>query len=79
MKKKEMREEDELNDSLNASVISLIEETNSNLVNNVEYDDRISEHLRESKTSYEKREIKNEIIGFLFVLTCNFTRALNGY
>ena len=78
MKINEMREDDELTDPLNASVISLIEETNSNLVNNVEYDDRISEHLRESKTSYEKREIKNEIIGFLFVLTCNFTRALNG-
>ena len=44
----------------------------------MEYDERISENLRESKTSYEKREIKNEIIIFLFVLTCNFTRTLNG-
>lgn len=78
MRKDEKKDEDELTDPLNVSVISLIEETNSNLVNNVEYDDRISEHLRESKTSYERREIKNEIIGFLFVLTCNFTRALNG-
>ena len=49
MKKKEMREEDELTDPLNASVISLIEETNSNLVNNVEYEERISEYLKESK------------------------------
>ena len=61
MKKNEMKEDDELTDPLNISVISLIEETNSNLVNNIEYDDRISEHLRESKTSYERREIKNEI------------------
>ncbi len=45
-----MREDDELTDPLNGSVISLIEEINSNLVNSVEYDDRISEHLRESKT-----------------------------
>ena len=63
---------------LNVSVISHIEDTNSNFVNNVEYDNRISEHLRESKSSFERREIKNEIIGYSFVLTCNFARALNG-
>jgi len=32
MKKNEMREDDQLTDPLNSSVISLIEETNSNLV-----------------------------------------------
>ena len=74
------KKEDPLNetDPLNISVISLIEESNTNYVNNVEYDERVSEHLRESKTSYERREIKNEIIGYSFVLTCNFTRAING-
>ena len=63
---------------LNTSVISIIEETNSNLMNNIEYEEKISNHLRESKTSYEKRAIKDEIIGFSFVLVCNFTRAING-
>ena len=63
---------------LDSSVISIIEETNSNLMNNVEYDEKISTHLRESKTSYEKRAKKDEIIGFSFVLLCNFTRAING-
>ena len=65
-------------DPLNSSVISLIEESNTNYVNNVEYDENISQHLRESKTSYERKAIKNEIIGYLFVLLCNFTRAING-
>ena len=78
MNKDEKKEEDLLSDQLNISVVSLIEDTNTNLINNVEYDERVSEHLRESKTSYEKREIKNEIIGYSFVLTCNFTRAING-
>ena len=77
---KEEKKEDLLNetDPLNISVISLIEETNTNLVNNIEYNERISEHSRESKTSYEKREIKNELIGYTFVIICNFTRAING-
>ena len=77
---KEEKKEDLLNetDPLNISVISLIEETNTNLVNNIEYNERISEHLRESKSSYEKRALKIEIIGFSFVLLCNFTRAING-
>ena len=79
MKKDEKKEEELLEaDPLNASVISLIEETNTNLVNNIEYDERISEHLRESKTSFERKAIKNEIIGYSFVLICNFTRAING-
>ena len=76
---KQEKKEDLLNetDPLNISVISLIEDTNTNLVNNIEYDERISQHLRESKTSYEKREIKNELIGYSFVILCNFTRAIN--
>ena len=79
MKKDEKKEEELLEtDPLNASVISVIEETNTNLVNNIEYDERISEHLRESKTSFERKAIKNEIIGYSFVLMCNFTRAING-
>ena len=79
MQKDEKKEEELLEtDPLNASVISLIEETNTNLVNNIEYDERISEHLRESKTSFERKAIKNEIIGYSFVLICNFTRAING-
>ena len=82
MEKEEKKEEplNPLNDTdpLNVSVVSLIEDTNSNFVNNVEYDDKISEHLRESKTSYERKAIKNEIIGYSFVLLCNFTRAING-
>ena len=65
-------------DPLNSSVISIIEETNSNLISNVEYEEKISNHLRESKSSYEKRALKIEIIGFSFVLLCNFTRAING-
>lgn len=65
-------------DLLNKSRISIIEETNSNLMHNIEYEENISNHLRESKTSYEKKALKDEIIGFLFVLTCNFTRAING-
>ena len=77
---KQEKKEDLLNetDPLNISVISLIEDTNTNLVNNIEYDERISQHLRESKTSYERREIKNELIGYSFVILCNFTRAING-
>ena len=73
------KKEDLLNetDPLNISVVSLIEETNTNLVNNIEYDERISQHLRESKSSYEKKEIKNELIGYSFVILCNFTRAIN--
>ena len=71
-----MKKEEE--DPLNTSYISIIEETNSNLLSNVEYEEKISSHLRESKTSYEKRAIKVEIIGFSFVLLCNFTRAING-
>ena len=80
MKKEEKKDEDNLidKDSLNVSVISIIEDTNSNFVNNVEYDDKISEHLRESISSFERKAIKNEIIGYFFVLTCNFTRAING-
>lgn len=79
MKKDEKKEEELLEtDPLNASIISVIEETNTNLVNNIEYDERISEHLRESKTSFERKAIKNEIIGYSFVLMCNFTRAING-
>ena len=82
MEKEEKKEEplNPLNDTdpLNISVISLIEDTNSNFINNVEYNDKISEHLRESKTSYERKAIKNEIIGYSFVLLCNFTRAING-
>ena len=79
MKKEEKKEEDLLDkDSLNASVISLIEDTNSNYVSNAEYDDKISEHLRESVSSFERKAIKNEIIGYGFVLICNFTRAING-
>ena len=79
MQKDEKKEQELLEtDPLNASVISLIEETNTNLVNNIEYDERISEHLRESKTSFERKAIKNEIIGYSFVLICNFTRAING-
>ena len=65
-------------DPLNSSVISIIEETNSNLISNVEREENTSNHLRESKTSYEKRALKTEIIGFSFVLLCNFTRAING-
>ena len=65
-------------DPLNSSVVSIIEETNSNLMQNIENEEKISSHLRESKTSYEKRAIKVEIIGFSFVLLCNFTRAING-
>ena len=65
-------------DPLNSSVISIIEETNSNLISNVEREENMSNHLRESKTSYEKRALKTEIIGFSFVLLCNFTRAING-
>ena len=77
---KQEKKEDLLNETepLNISVISLIEDTNTNLVNNIEYDERISQHLRESKTSYERREIKNELIGYSFVILCNFTRAING-
>ena len=71
-----MKKEEE--NPLNTSYISIIEETNSNLLSNVEYEEKISSHLRESKTSYEKRAIKVEIIGFSFVLLCNFTRAING-
>ena len=70
-----MKKEEEL---LNSSVVSIIEETNSNLNQNIDYEENISNHLRESKTSYEKRALKDEIIGFSFVLTCNFTRAING-
>ena len=65
-------------DPLNSSVVSIIEETNSNLMQNIETEEKISSHLRESKTSYEKRAKKVEIIGFSFVLLCNFTRAING-
>ena len=71
--KKEKEEE-----LLNTSVVSIIEETNSNLMQHIEYEENMSNHLRESKTSYERRALKDEIIGFLFVLTCNFTRAING-
>ena len=71
-----MKKEEE--NPLNSSFISIIEETNSNLLSNVEYEEKISNHLRESKTSYEKKAIKVEIIGFCFVLLCNFTRAING-
>ena len=80
MKKEKKKDQDSLldKDSLNVSVISIIEDTNSNFVNNVEYDDKISEHLRESISSFERKAIKNEIIGYFFVLTCNFTRAING-
>jgi drug/metabolite transporter (DMT)-like permease len=70
-----MKREEEL---LNSSVVSIIEETNSNLNQNIDYEENISNHLRESKTSYEKRALKDEIIGFSFVLTCNFARAING-
>ena len=70
-----MKKEEEL---LNSSVVSIIEETNSNINQNIDYEENISNHLRESKTSYEKRALKDEIIGFSFVLTCNFTRAING-
>jgi hypothetical protein len=42
-------------DLLNKSRISIIEETNSNLMHNIEYEENISNHLRESKTSYEKK------------------------
>ena len=51
-------------DLLNKSRISIIEETNSNLMHNIEYEENISNHLRESKTSYEKKALKDEIIGF---------------
>ena len=34
-------------DPLNSSVISIIEETNYNLISNVEYEEKISNHLRE--------------------------------
>ena len=71
--KKEKEEE-----LLNTSVVSIIEETNSNLMQHIEYEENMSNHLRESKTSYERRALKDEIIGFSFVLTCNFTRAING-
>ena len=47
-----MKKEEEL---LNSSVVSIIEETNSNLNQNIDYEENISNHLRESKTSYEKR------------------------
>lgn len=76
---KEKKEEELIEtDPLNSSVVSLIEESNTNYVNNVEYDNKISEHLRESMSSFQRKAIKNEIIGYLFVLLCNFTRAING-
>ena len=60
------------------SVISIIEEDAANLTNNCVIEDNMVEHIRESKTTFEKKAIRDEIIGFAYVLTCNFTRAING-
>lgn len=60
------------------SVISLIEEDTANLTNNFIVEENMVDHIRETKTSYEKSAMRDEIIGFLFVLACNFTRAVNG-
>jgi drug/metabolite transporter (DMT)-like permease len=64
-------------DPLNTSFVSIIEDSNTNLITNIE-EDNMSSHLNESKSSYLKRALKDEIIGFSFVLLCNFTRAING-
>ena len=64
-------------DPLNTSFVSIIEDSNTNLISNIE-EDNMSSHLNESKSSYLKRALKDEIIGFSFVLLCNFTRAING-
>ena len=41
-----MKKEEDILNKLNKSRISIIEETNSNLMHNIEYEENISNHLR---------------------------------